>query len=214
MREIDYTGQTVNGWKILGQDGIHVTPKGVKIKKWKCQCEVCGKISTRMMLNIRHKPPHCSLDSEGHRLNPYRTPKSSGDLVGKRFGLLTVMKRLPTQQQLKHRSIMYQCLCDCGNVCVVPAHVLKKPQTKYPRNCGCIKTLPPEERFKLLSGSEGGTIKKQDRNEVLEMLGQREYPSGQKLRQCKVRCTICGEERIVSTTQAKHEICKHRGRFK
>lgn len=146
-------------------------------------------------------------------------------LTGRRFGLLTVVKKLPPRKDAPNRSVWYQCLCDCGNVCEMSAQTLTLHQSRYPRNCGCIKTLPLEERRKLLLGSSGIEARQKYQRginvgeiynsyEVIEILEDREYPSGQKQKQCKVRCLICGEEKIMSTSRAKYEICKHRGRLK
>ncbi len=53
-------------------------------------------------------------------------PKSLGDLTGKRFGMLVVVKR-------DYRFI-WLCQCDCGTVCRVRSYNLCNGNTK---SCGC-----------------------------------------------------------------------------
>lgn len=220
MIKIDYTGQIISGWKILEQGEVYVSPTGHRNKRWLCQCKKCGRIALRTISNIKGHPCSCPPDP-----SEYNHPKNIRDLTGRRLGLLTVVKKLPPRKDAPNRSAWYQCLCDCGNVCEMPAQTLTLHQSRYPRNCGCIKTLPLEERRKLLLGSSGIEARQKYQRginvgeiynsyEVIEILEDREYPSGQKQKQCKVRCTICGEEKVMSTSRAKYEVCKHRGRFK
>lgn len=54
------------------------------------------------------------------------------DLTGKRFGKLTVNKFVKTQ---KHFSL-WECRCDCGNMCIVKAPKMKNGHTK---SCGCYR---------------------------------------------------------------------------
>lgn len=53
------------------------------------------------------------------------------NLVGERFGALTVIGRGPNDSQGK---TTWLCKCDCGNVCTVSRGNLKSGQTK---SCGC-----------------------------------------------------------------------------
>lgn len=60
------------------------------------------------------------------------------DLTGKKFGKLTVIKRvedhiLPSGGHI----IMWLCECDCGNICIVDGAHLRSGNTK---SCGCLKT--------------------------------------------------------------------------
>ena len=53
------------------------------------------------------------------------------DLTGQRFGRLVVTKRVGNKG--KHRS--WECLCDCGNITIVPVGHLRSGNT---RSCGCL----------------------------------------------------------------------------
>lgn len=59
------------------------------------------------------------------------------DLTGKRFGKLTVtgFNRREIQKGYMYR-YYWNCICDCGNECVVNAQLLKTGTTK---SCGCLR---------------------------------------------------------------------------
>lgn len=54
------------------------------------------------------------------------------DLVGRRFGRLTVMERAGTN---KHRQALWKCACSCGNETILSTSTLKSGGTK---SCGCL----------------------------------------------------------------------------
>lgn len=53
-------------------------------------------------------------------------------MIGKKFGKLTVLKKL---EERKRGKIAYECMCDCGNVAVVIGSDLKSGHVK---SCGCL----------------------------------------------------------------------------
>lgn len=56
------------------------------------------------------------------------------NLKGKKFGRLTALE--PTNNRDKHNgSVIWKCLCECGQKCFVSAHYLI---TKRVRSCGCL----------------------------------------------------------------------------
>ena len=60
------------------------------------------------------------------------------DLTGKTFGRLTVVKRAPSLIEPSGRKrTMFECVCSCGNSCIVAATSLKSGASK---SCGCIKS--------------------------------------------------------------------------
>ena len=54
------------------------------------------------------------------------------DLTGKKYNLLTVLKR---SENAKNGEARWQCLCDCGNITYVTASNLKSGLVK---SCGCL----------------------------------------------------------------------------
>lgn len=60
-------------------------------------------------------------------------PRKPENLVGQRFGRLVVLE--DTKIMVSKRNQTYQkCLCDCGNIVIVPKSYLKSEHT---RSCGC-----------------------------------------------------------------------------
>lgn len=60
--------------------------------------------------------------------------KEVTEMIGKKFGKLTVIEQLNTRD--KHGYPIYKCVCDCGNVVHVNSNKLKTHNTK---SCGCLK---------------------------------------------------------------------------
>ena len=92
-------------------------------RKWLCKCDCGNEITVSAgILNLGRKKSCGCLLTE-------RTP----DLVGKRFGKLTVIKR---SEEKDIEGVLWECLCDCGNKCLKPTGKLTKGTTK---SCGCLR---------------------------------------------------------------------------
>jgi hypothetical protein len=59
--------------------------------------------------------------------------RKAKDLTGQRFGRLIALE--PTKKRTSYGSVVWCCLCDCGNECFVSAGALQKENTK---SCGCL----------------------------------------------------------------------------
>ena len=55
------------------------------------------------------------------------------DMVGKRYGMLTVINEIPERNKNNH--IMYWCKCDCGNFKAILGVSIRQGLTK---SCGCL----------------------------------------------------------------------------
>lgn len=95
-----------------------------------------------------------------------------------RVGRLTVIR--PTGER-RHGSIMYECLCDCGNTVIVTASNLRIAHT---RSCGCL----PHKRHLNLSGQRFGRLV------ALERVGT--AASGETLWLCRCDCGELSKVRI------------------
>lgn len=66
------------------------------------------------------------------------------DLAGQRYGRLTVVSRAADRlNPCGKKTIRWNCLCDCGNKCIVNATELRSGHTK---SCGCINSETLRER--------------------------------------------------------------------
>lgn len=94
---------------------------------WECQCD-CGNIvkATKEHLRVGDAKSCGCLRNE-------IKPEKANRLVGERFGKLVVQK--PSTQRNKHGGLLWECLCDCGNVCLVSTNHLHMNNTQ---SCGCL----------------------------------------------------------------------------
>lgn len=107
---------------------------------WKCQCD-CGNIVDVTSANLSNK----STKSCGCL--------RSDDITNERFERLLVVKR--TNE--RHRgSVVWECLCDCGNTKLAPLSGLRSGQIK---SCGCYaKERLSEIHSKDLTGMRSGRL--------------------------------------------------------
>ena len=115
---------------------------GTKINKWTvlylkndrrhadavCECE-CGTVKP---VNIRNLINGQSRDCGCGRKKELSNVKSK-NLVGMKFGKLTVIELLPDSNKFNRRQ--YRCVCDCGNEIIVPSSSLT---TNHTLSCGCM----------------------------------------------------------------------------
>lgn len=86
---------------------------------WECRCD-CGDITyvrSSDLINGHTKSCGCF---------------KSKDISGKRFGQLTAIR--PTAERRK-RSVVWECICDCGKTTFVPENSLTIGNTN---SCGCL----------------------------------------------------------------------------
>ena len=72
------------------------------------------------------------------------------DLTNQRFGRLVVLNKNSSKKS--DRGVYWNCICDCGNSCVVCGVVLRRGETK---SCGC---LQQEARHRKLIDLKGQTF--------------------------------------------------------
>jgi len=73
-------------------------------------------------------------------------------LIGKKFVKLLVIKKL---WPAKNRTMLWECLCDCGTKCTVAANHLKEGHT---RSCGCLQKDVARSRSKNLLNKRFGRL--------------------------------------------------------
>ena len=108
---------------------------------WDCQCD-CGNLVTVSGANLRAgitKSCGCYMIDRTRETNTM-------DLVGMRFGLLTVESR-NEEASSQAKRICWNCLCDCGTYKVVPTNLLTSGHTK---SCGCLTTSYGETAIEKL----------------------------------------------------------------
>lgn len=119
MIKYDLTGKRFEKLYVLKLDGRNRHNDC----QWLCKCD-CGQLCHATSYALRHGIKRsCGCISR---------ERTSRKLEGKRFGQLTVLKRL---MKKKHNCYMWLCKCDCGNTCEVRTDALTRGETK---SCGCM----------------------------------------------------------------------------
>lgn len=119
---IDRTGTETENFIILGR-----APNMNNKVVWNCICKHCGNYCVKFANNLnKHNSCGCIRDKAiGEKLTK--------NLVGKRFGRLTVISR---EGSNSCGNATWRCKCDCGRECVIDGNNLCRNHTL---SCGCIK---------------------------------------------------------------------------
>lgn len=132
--------------------------------KWECLCD-CGKtvlVASNHLICGNTKSCGCYKKSG----KPY-VGKSQKDLSGMRFGRLTVLNK--TEYKAKDGCVIWRCLCDCGKIANVSAHLLISGRKK---SCGC------KARFDSSTGVKGVYKKRDKYCAALTFMGERHIRYG------------------------------------
>ena len=140
---IDLTNQTFGKLTVLERD--FSKPKGKAY--WICKCE-CGNQKSVVGSDLRAgKTASCGCGIKEAARNRKR------QLEGQRFGRLLVIKDSGTR---KNEKVVWECLCDCGNIVQVPTTYLTSGDTQ---SCGCLqKERTSESCCKDLTNQRFGSL--------------------------------------------------------
>lgn len=107
-----------------------------------------------------------------------RILENKGNLIGKKFGKLTVVNFSESYTKSKNNGKKYwECKCDCGNIAYVCTTYLKGGQTK---SCGCIqKSIAKSQTFIDLTGQIFGN---------LTVIKESTSRNGKAYWECKCKC--------------------------
>jgi len=86
-------------------------------------CKFCGNSFSTSHARNNYCKPECGFNA--------RMERSDAKYIGKRFGMLTVVRRY-----LDKRT-KYVCLCDCGNETIVRPSALQRKDNGRTQSCGC-----------------------------------------------------------------------------
>lgn len=136
----DYIGKKINKLTII--DVLRENKRTYFVTK--CECGNRKTIRADSVLNGKIVSCGC-YNKEHNYLKPL-------DLTGEKFGRLKVMKK--TNQRGKNGSIIWECLCECGNKVYAGEDVLKKGSV---RSCGCFATEQRMAKMKELAESQKET---------------------------------------------------------
>lgn len=131
---IDITGQKYGRLLVLKVDHREMDNQGNSTYFWLCKCD-CGntKIVDGTVLR-RGDTISCGCMQADASAN--RAKSRIIDLVGKKFGILTVLERKDIESDDGKSLGFWKCACDCGNEKYVQGYYLKRGMVT---SCGCLK---------------------------------------------------------------------------
>lgn len=108
---------------VIKQVEDHIQPNGTLVPQFECLCD-CGNTCVEKRNKLLYKAfPTCGCE--------IKRGSNKIDLTGQRFGRLTVIREVGRNA---HNEILWECLCDCGNIVVVAGYALRSGHTQ---SCGC-----------------------------------------------------------------------------
>ena len=125
------------GKNIIGKKFNHPTVISFNHKKgsayyFKCKCD-CGNEVVIEGSHIKNgHTKSCGCLANRKRINGIFPKLDPKDIIGKKYGLLTVIK---IEYIDKYHNYFYRCKCDCGNEVVMKRSTILSNNTL--KSCGC-----------------------------------------------------------------------------
>lgn len=140
----DLTGKQFGKLTVVKRLESRITKEGKKQAQWLCHC-ACGNdiIAITAKLKSGHTKSCGCLRSEN--------ASKHIDLVGKKFGRLTVIEYIPLDKRIKP-SYMWLCKCECGNFKALSTNNLTSGKVL---SCGCYNREYSSKRALKMSTTHG-----------------------------------------------------------
>lgn len=133
--DLNFIGKKFNHLTVIKKGESYISPNGHKSSQWWCECDCEEKkiilVRRNNLVNGNTKSCGC-LNQEKRKENLKKAvEKCKNDLVNQQFGELIALQ--PTEER-KNGSVVWKCLCSCGNEHYVAANDLKAHRIE---SCGC-----------------------------------------------------------------------------
>lgn len=151
---VDLTGERFDYLLVIERAGSDKNKKAT----WLCKCD-CGNEVVVRGNDLRQ--------GKVHSCGCYKTNLLSRDLVGQKFGKLTVIKR---EEKNIHNYHMWLCKCDCGGKILVTTNHLTTGNTQ---SCGCLVSKGEDSIIKFLNNHNISYIKQYY---FKDLLGKKDAP--------------------------------------
>lgn len=125
------TGKKFDKLTVVKFDSWHYYPNGEKDARWLCECDCGNTIVIRgNSLKSSDWGHSCGCYNREYRIN-------DDEMIGKIFGNLKIIKRLPSIKITSDgsRKDMWLCECKCGNIIEARGSYLRYGKTN---SCGCL----------------------------------------------------------------------------
>ena len=140
---LDLTGNKYNYLTVVGPAPSKTLACGQRVGMWRCVCD-CGKtavVSTSKLKSGNNKSCGCMLSAQLRK-------KKSSDLIGMRFGTLTIVERV---ENPNGRGAKWLCICDCGGARFATTSQLNQGSVT---SCGCRSYTYRRGQFAEINGYE------------------------------------------------------------
>lgn len=142
-----------------------------------CECE-CGNTGEYVKFRLTSgKTKSCGCIRTGPKVD---------DLSGKKFNMLTVVKYSGRD---KHRTSLWECLCDCGSITIIKRNALGK-QT----SCGCHNKAVRQKTRGIIHPSWNPNLTDEDRELGRFVDGYREWCLDIK-KKFNFTCVVCKDNK-------------------
>lgn len=183
----DLTDRKFGRWTVKYNTGR--IQKGNGEYFWRCICD-CGNEKD---VRYGHLLSGATLSCGCYKIEKMKSKVK--DLVGQRFGRLTVNYDTEKRSHGKIGNVIWHCTCDCGNELNVLSNNLHTGDVK---SCGCYqKEKASEDYLKELTGSRFGKLV------VIKRVENYVQPSGQEKTMWLCKCD-CGKEIKVRSNSLLH----------
>lgn len=176
----DLKGMRFGKLEVLEFDG-YKQDKYYRSPYWKCKCDCGNAKSIRAIQLTSGYTKSCGC--------MWHKGKEKQDIVGKKFGKLTAIKRVDK----KGSHLYYLFKCDCGNEKIISKESVVRGEIS---SCGCLRHKNPPN-FKDLRGKKFGRLT------VIERADDYVSPSGNHCTQWLCECE-CGNTAIISASSLSH----------
>lgn len=133
----DLTGQVFTYWTVLKDSGLKTNDNDTL---WECQCE-CGTIKNVAGYSLRKgRSRSCGCYKK------QKLKERAKNIKNQRFDLLIALN--PTEKRDSNGSVIWECQCDCGNICYRSLTNLQRSYEKH--SCGCLQ----QEQIKKLNAKD------------------------------------------------------------
>lgn len=123
----DLTNQRFGRLMVKEQADDYISPQGIHLVQWHCICD-CGNECDVLASHLKSGATQsCGCLSKEISSNQF-----SANLIGQKFGLLTVLERADYQKN-KTR-VYWRCICECGNIKIANTNDLTQGNIQ---SCGC-----------------------------------------------------------------------------
>ena len=116
----DLTNQRFGKLEVISIDPNYI-PQSGRHTKWLCRCD-CGAIVSVQSNHLKSGAQSACSPMCKHRIE-----------AGERFGALVVLN--PTSGRNTSGSVMYECICDCGEICSVSSADLRSGRKTSCHKC-------------------------------------------------------------------------------